>query len=109
VVTAVEAGQTVREVSARFQVSSSFVGRMHQHWRQTGHVHSRPIGGYRRALLEPYAADLSEQLSTHPSMTLADVQAWLAREQGLTLSLSAIDQFIRHKLGYRYKKNRGRQ
>jgi transposase len=42
-------------------------------------------------------------------LTLKDVQAWLAREHGLTLSLSAIDKFIRHKLGYRYKKNRGRQ
>jgi transposase len=109
VVNAVESGKTTREVSALFQVSSSFVSNVHQCWKQRGHVHSKPTGGYRRALLEPYAAALGEQLSAHPSMTLKDVQAWLAREHGLTLSLSAIDKFIRHKLGYRYKKNRGRQ
>jgi transposase len=102
--------KTMREVATQFQVRFSFVPHDHQCQQQTGQAHSKPIDGYRRALLEPYAAAaLSEQLSIHPSMTLADVQAWLAREHGLTLSLSAIDQFIRHKLSYRYKNTRSRQ
>lgn len=48
-------------------------------------------------------------LSAHPSMTLKELQTWLANEQGLTISISAIDKFVRQKLGYRYKKNRVRQ
>ena len=109
VVHAVESGKTTREVGVLYQVSPGFVSNIYQCWRQTGHVHSKQIGGYRRALLEPYKAVLSEQLSNSPSMTLKEVQAWLASEYGLTVSISAIDKFIRFKLGYRYKKNRGRR
>jgi len=60
VVNAVDSGKTTREVSTLYQVSPSFVSNVHQRWRQAGHVHSKPIGGYRRALLEPYEAALSE-------------------------------------------------
>ncbi|MGZ3853114.1 MAG: hypothetical protein ACXVBX_10025 [Flavisolibacter sp.] len=45
---------------------------------------------------------IKEQLSTHPSMTLKELQIWLESEQGLSISISAIDKFLRHKLGYRY-------
>jgi transposase len=109
VVNAVESDQTTRAVSALFQVSSSFVSNVHPCWRQTGAVQPKQIGGYRRALLELYEAALTEQLSNSPSMTLRELQAWLADKQGLTISLSAIARFLRHKLGYRYKKNRIRQ
>ena len=109
VVNAVASGKTTRAVSALYQVSPAFVSTIHQYWRQTGHVHSKQVGGYRRALLEPYEAALTEQLSNSPAMTLKEVQAWLAGEHGLTISISAIDKFLRHKLGYRYKKKRGRQ
>ncbi|MGZ4956961.1 MAG: helix-turn-helix domain-containing protein [Methylobacter sp.] len=54
VVNAVESGKTTREVATLFQVSSSFVANVHQRWQQTGHVHPKQIGGYRRAFLEPY-------------------------------------------------------
>jgi len=93
-----------REVSALFQVSSSFVANVHQRWQQTGHVHPKQIGGYRRAFLEPYEDALKAQLTAHSSMTLKELQSWLENEQGLSISLSAIDKFVRQKLGYRYKK-----
>jgi transposase len=104
VVHAVESGKTTREVGALYQVSPGFVSNIHQLWQQTGHIHPKQLGGYRRALLAPYKAALSEQLSNSPSMTLKEVQAWLENEHGLTVSISCIDKFIRHKLGYRYKK-----
>jgi transposase len=109
VVNAVENGKTTREVATLFQVSSSFVSNIHQRWKQIGHVHPKQIGGFRRALLEPYEDAIKAQLSDHPSMTLKELQTWLAHEQGLNLSISAIDKFVRQKLGYRYKKKRGRQ
>jgi ABC-type hemin transport system ATPase subunit len=37
-------------------------------------------------------------------MTLQELQIWLEHEQNLRASISEIDKFIRHKLGYRYKK-----
>ncbi|WAK00586.1 hypothetical protein [Methylobacter sp. YRD-M1] len=37
-------------------------------------------------------------------MPLKELQSWLEQEQALSISISAIDKFIRHKLGYRYKK-----
>jgi transposase len=82
VANAVESGKTTREVSAIYQVSPAFVSNIHQYWRQIGHVHSKQIGDYRRALLEHFKVRLKEQLSSHPSMTLKELQAWLASEQG---------------------------
>jgi transposase len=105
---AVENGQTTREVSALFHVSPSFVSRIHQLWRKSGSVPNKPIGGYRRAILEPYADALVAQLSQHPSMTLKELQSWLETAHGLTVSIAALDKFLRLKLGFRYKKNRGR-
>jgi transposase len=109
VVNAVESGKTTRQVATLFQVSSSFVSNIHQCWKQSGHVHPKQIGGYRRAFLEPYEDAIKAQLSDHPSMTLKELQSWLESEQGLSISISAIDKFVRQKLGYRYKKNRVRQ
>lgn len=109
VVNAVESGKSTRAVSALDHVSSSFVSNVHPCWRQTGHVQPKQIGGYRRALREPYEEPLKVQLSDHPSMTLKEVPSWLAREQGLSISISASDKFVRQQLGYRYKKNRVRQ
>jgi transposase len=79
VVNAVENGKTTREVARLFQVSSSFVSNVHQCWQQAGHVHPKQIGGYRRAILEPYEQALKAQLSDHPSMTLKELQAWLVK------------------------------
>jgi transposase len=103
VVQAVKNGKTTREVGQLFQVSPSFVSRIQQLWRKNGHAPNKPIGGYRRALLEPYAGALVEQLSQHPSMTLKELQHWLESEHALTISIAALDKFLRLKLGFRYK------
>lgn len=104
VVNAVESGKTTCQVATLFQVSSSFVSNIHQCWEQSGHVQPKQIGGYRRAFLEPYEDAIKAQLSDHPSMTLKELQSWLESEQGLSISISAFDKFVRQKLGYRYKK-----
>jgi transposase len=106
---AVAAGHTVRAVALQYKVSPAFVCRMHALWRETGAIQGKPFGGYKRSRLEPYEAAIKEQLANHPSMTLQELQIWLEHEQNLSVSMSAIDKFIRHKLGYRYKKNAGRQ
>ena len=78
---------------------------VHQCWKQTGHVHAKQIGGYTDELfLEPYEEAIKALLSEYPSMTMKELQTWLANEQSLSLSLSAIDKFVRQKLSYRYIK-----
>jgi transposase len=106
---AVAAGNTVRAVALQYKVSPAFVCRMHALWRETGAIQGKSFGGYKRSRLEPYEAAIRTQLTNSPSMTLKELQSWLEREQALSVSISAIDKFIRHKLGYRYKKNAGRQ
>ncbi|MGZ8163284.1 MAG: IS630 family transposase [Methylobacter sp.] len=101
---AVERGKTTREVSALFQVNPGFVSKIHQLWRRSGTVPSKPIGGYRRAILEPYAETLMEQITNRPSITLKELQNWLEQAHALSVSIPAIDKFIRQKLGFRYKK-----
>jgi len=39
-----------------------------------------------------------------PPLTLKELQSWLEQEYALCISVPAIDKFLRHKLGYRYKK-----
>jgi len=51
-----------------------------------------------------YEDAIKAQLAGYPSMTLKKLQVWLESEQGLSISISAIDKFVRQKLGYRYKK-----
>ncbi|MGZ8941908.1 MAG: hypothetical protein ACXW00_03960 [Methylobacter sp.] len=104
VVHAVESGQTTREVDALVEVSPGFVSRVHQLWRHTCGVQTKPIGGYRRAILEPYADDLIEQLSKSPSMILKELQSWLESDPFLPISIAALDKFLSQKLGYCYKK-----
>jgi transposase len=58
----------------------------------------------RWAILEPYADALIAQ-AVSPSMTLKELQSWLETEHALTLSIAALNKFLRLKLGFRYKKH----
>lgn len=79
------------------------MSRIHQLWRQSGSVSSKPIGGCRRAILEPYADALAAQRNTL-SMTLKELQHWPETEHALTISMAALNKGLRLKLGVRYKK-----
>ena len=109
VIQAVEGGKTTREVGEQFRVSPSFVSKIHRLWKTTGSVQAKQIGGYRVSRLESHRVALQDFLTTNPSATLEEIRAWLMQTHQETLSISAIDKFIRHQLGYRYKKNGQRQ
>ena len=101
---AVEDGKTTREVGEQFQVSPSFASKMHRLWKTSGSVQAKQIGGYRVSRLESHRTALQDYLTANPSETLEEIRAWLIQTHQETLSISAIDKFIRHQLGYRYKK-----
>lgn len=109
VVKAIESGKTTREVGELFEVSPSFVSNVYQLWKASGNVQCKQIGGYRTARLEPYRDFLHEYLTQNPSSTLKDIKHWLEQEHEEDVSISAIDKFIRNKLGYRHKKGGVRQ
>ena len=56
---AVEDGKTTREVGEQFQVSPSFVSKMHRLWKTSGSVQGKQIGGYRVSRLEGNPLNLS--------------------------------------------------
>lgn len=96
VIKAIESGKMTREVSALHLVSHSFVSKFHQLWKRTGLVQSKQQGGYKRTRLAPYGAVIKVQLLNYPSMTLKELQSWLAQEHSVNISISAIDKlFIR--------------
>ena len=101
---AVEDGKTTREVGEQFQVSPSFASKMHRLWKTSGNVQGKQIGGYRVSRMESHRAALQDYLTANPSATLEEIRTWLMQTHQETLSISAIDKFIRHQLGYRYKK-----
>jgi transposase len=56
----------------------------------------------------PYEAALKALLTEHPSMTLQEQRDWLKEAYELETSVSAVARFV-CQIGYRYKKNGGRQ
>lgn len=104
VVKAVVEGKPMREVGEHYLVSQSFVSNMYRLWKRTGSVQGKQIGSYRISRFEAHRVVLQDYFVANPSATLEDIRAWLIQEHQETISISAIDKFIRHKLGYRYKK-----
>lgn len=95
----------IREVAAHYDVSPSFVSRMHQLLRETGDVLHKQFGGYKRHKLAPYANHITKKIENNPSITLAEIQDWLHKDHGLHIHISTLDRFIRLRLNMSYKKN----
>src|SRR5215218_10936296 len=86
IVTAVERGSSIRKAAGRYSVSISAAIKLMRRVRATGSVKPAQIGGYRRPILEPHEALLRE-LADGKDLTLAEIQAELARHVGLTPDL----------------------
>lgn len=102
-------GRAIRSVADQYNVSPSFVHRMHRLYKETGDVHHKQFGGYRRFSLAPYREVLVAQIEAHPSITLQELKQWLFECHGVKTAISTLDLFIRKALGLSYKKNGIRQ
>lgn len=102
IVRSVAAGSSARQAAARFAVSPSTAIRLMQRLRQTGSAAPAKFGGYRRPILAAHAAELRWMTCRKPDITLAEIQAELAR-LGVSASLSTIHLTLR-RLGLRHKK-----
>ena len=104
VVANVEAGATHRATAAQFAVSIKFVNDMVKLKRETGCLHHRRLGSPAPGKLAPYIDWLRERVTANGDITLDELAAELASEQGLKVDRSAIWKRLR-QLGLSHKKN----
>jgi|SRR6185312_11969982 len=107
VVAAVAAGASRRQAAARFEVGVSSAIRWTALQKATGSVAPKR-GRRQRSPLEAHAAWLLELVAKAPFLTLAEIVARVADEQGLATSEGSLRRFFqRHR--FSVKKNRARQ
>ena len=100
---AVEAGSSAREAARRFEVSASAAIKLMRRVRETGSPAPAKIGGHRPRALAGHEAELVRLVATAPDITLAELQAELARRLGLSPALSTLHRTL-YGLGLRHKK-----
>ena len=96
---------SAREAAARFKVSVSYVVKARQRRDRTGEVGTRPRGSRRAPVLAAYGPAIAAQVARYPSSTLADLRAWLGRENGIAVGMTTVWIAVR-RLGLTLKKSR---
>jgi transposase len=76
-----------------------------QRRNRTGEVGTLPRGTHRQPVLTPHHAAISAHIARHPSITLADLRAWLGAEHGLSVGITTVWSTVR-QLGLTLKKSR---
>lgn len=99
VVAAVAAGASCRAAAARFGVSASSAIRWCAQSRDEGTVAPGPLGGDRRsARIEAHAPQILDLIERKSDITLAEIQAELARA-GVPAGIATIWRFFdRHRI-----------
>ena len=108
IVAAREKGQSAAEIARLFKVSKRSVERYCKLQAATGGVRPRQRGGYRRSRLEKHDETLRRWIAGQPDLTLAELQARLARKLKVRLGITALWHRLEH-LGLSYKKNAARR
>ena len=104
IVAAVEKGQSLPTVAARFAVSLASVKRYVRQWRTTGALTARRHPGKARAI-PPEADDrLQALLGVDPDATLAEYCARWKEETGVAVSASTMCR-AQQRLGWTVKKS----
>jgi len=106
VVHAIEAGHSYEETAELCGVSVSSVSRFLACWRNTGSISPRKFGGYKGYALETHRDRITRWLGAQPDITLAELQARLAKGK-VAISQTSIFRFLRH-LGFTFKKKAAR-
>lgn len=102
-VVAVAAGQSCREVAARFGVGVSTVVRWAQLHRRTGDVRPGRMGGHRRIVLDAHGAFIADQLQRTPHLSMSQLRDLLAA-RGVVVARDTVWRFVRRQ-GLSFKKN----
>jgi len=102
VVGAVEAGASCHEAAAAFEVSVSSAIRWVAHFRRTGSVAPKRIGG-KRSPLDAHKDWLLALIAAEPDLTLEEIRGRL-RARGIFASASSVWRFFdRHDITFKKK------
>ena len=96
---------SARQTAARFKVSVSYVIKARQRRERTGELGTRPRGSRRTPVLAAHGAAIAAEVARHPSVTLADLRAWLGREHAIAVGMTTVWLAVR-RLGLTLKKSR---
>jgi transposase len=103
VIAAIEEGATREEAAERHDVSLSSVGRFVRLKRDTGSVSPAKFGGYKPYVLAAHEQLVRGLLAQQPDITLAELQATLAKRK-VAVGQTSIFRFLRHlKLTFKKK------
>lgn len=105
---AVDDGMAVRQAAVTFEVSISYIYKALIRRRLMGESGPNPNRGHRARKLRPdQEAALAAHIQSRPGITLAQAQAWLLAEHGVSLSMGATWNAVR-RLGLSFKKSPAR-
>ena len=108
IVAARESGHRAAALAQLFKLSKRSVERYCKLQADTGSVQPKQRGGYRRSRLEKHDETLRRWIAEQADLTLAELQARIARKLKVRLGLTALWHRLDH-LGLSYKKNAARR
>jgi transposase len=94
VISAVEGGASYRQAAGRYGVSASAALKWARHFRQTGSVGAKPMGGDRRSRLKAEREWLLQRIAAAPELTAAELHKEL-RARGIQVSYLTLRRFLR--------------
>jgi transposase len=95
VIEAIEEGATREEAAEQHHVSLSSVGRFLRRKRETGSVGGAQFGGYKPYALAAHEDLVRQALARQPDVTLAELQAMLAKRK-IEVGQTSVFRFLRH-------------
>jgi transposase len=105
VLAAVDGGLAVYSAAPMFRVSVSYIYKALGRRRATGDVTAHKSGGGPKPKLAAYDDALRAQVAQTADITLIELQAWLANDHAVKVSIGALWARVRH-LGLTLKKSR---
>ena len=108
IVAARESGHSAAALAQLFKLSKRSVERYCKLQAATGSVQPKQRGGYRRSRLEKHDETLRRWIAEQADLTLAELQARMARQLQVRLGLTALWHRLEH-LGLSYQKNAARR
>jgi transposase len=105
VMAAVDGGLSVDSAAPLFRVSVSYIDKALGRRRATGDVTAHKSGGGPKPKLAAYDEALRAQVAQKADITLVELQAWLANDPAVKVSVGALWARLRH-LGLTLKKSR---
>ena len=108
IVAARKRGHSAAELARLFKLSKRSVERYCKLQADTGSLQPKQRGGYRRSRLEKHDETLRRWIQEQSDLTLAELQARIARKLKVRLGITALWHRLEH-LGLSYKKNAARR